>query len=59
MFSIRASIVRLPPTTHGPGVSGFTGILASIGLQKSISAYVGEWQNRWCAMHRCDAGKVY
>ncbi|KAL3451716.1 hypothetical protein BJX65DRAFT_304305 [Aspergillus insuetus] len=56
---VRASVVRLPPTTHGPGVSGFTGMLTSIALQKGISAYVGEGHNRLCAVHRDDAAKVY
>lgn len=56
---VRAVVVRLPPTTHGPGSSGFTGLLATFALQKGVSAYVGEGQNRWCAGHRDDAAKVY
>jgi nucleoside-diphosphate-sugar epimerase len=56
---LRASVVRLPPTTHGPGNSGFTGLLASIAMQKGASAYIGEGQNRWCAGHRDDAAKIY
>jgi nucleoside-diphosphate-sugar epimerase len=56
---VRAIVVRLPPTTHGPGGSGFTGILAGIALKKGVSAYVGEGQNRWCAGHRDDAAKLY
>ncbi|KAL2869115.1 SDR family oxidoreductase [Aspergillus lucknowensis] len=56
---VRASVVRLAPTVHGPGSSGFTGMFASIAMQKGVSAYVGEGQNRWCAVHRDDAAKVY
>ncbi|OAA55288.1 oxidoreductase [Niveomyces insectorum RCEF 264] len=56
---LRASVVRLPPTTHGPGSSGFTGILLSTAIAKGVSAYVGDGQNRWCAGHRADAAKVY
>ncbi|GAD99824.1 oxidoreductase [Paecilomyces variotii No. 5] len=56
---VRASVVRLPPTTHGPGSSGFTGMLASIALQKGVSAYVGDGQNHLCAGHRDDAAKLY
>ncbi|KAK9427983.1 hypothetical protein V1505DRAFT_378426 [Lipomyces doorenjongii] len=56
---VRASVVRLPPTTHGPGVSGFMGPLVTVALQKGVSAYVGEGQNRWCAGHRDDAAKLY
>ncbi|KAF2097947.1 putative oxidoreductase [Rhizodiscina lignyota] len=56
---VRASVVRLPPTTHGAGTSGFTGIFVNIALQKGVSAYVGEGQNRWCAGHRDDAARLY
>ncbi|KAL2209729.1 putative oxidoreductase [Sarocladium strictum] len=56
---IRASVVRLPPTTHGPGSSGFMGMYTSIAMQKGVAAYVGIGKNRWCAGHRDDAAKVY
>ncbi|MCJ1443824.1 MAG: hypothetical protein MMC23_004324 [Stictis urceolatum] len=56
---VRASVVRLPPTTHGAGTSGFMSILLNIAQQKSVSAYLGEGQNRWCAGHRDDAARLY
>jgi nucleoside-diphosphate-sugar epimerase len=56
---VRASVVRLPPTTHGPGFSGFMGHFVTVALQKGVSAYVGEGQNHWCAGHRDDAAKLY
>lgn len=56
---VRTSVVRLPPTTHGPGVSGFMGPLTGTALQKGVAAYVDDGQNRWCAVHRDDAAKVY
>jgi len=56
---VRASVVRLPPTTHGPGQSGFTGFFAVTALQKGVAAYVGDGENRWCAAHRDDAAKLY
>lgn len=56
---VRASVVRLPPTTHGNGVSGFTGMLVKIALEKGVSAYVGDGQNHWTAGHRDDAAKIY
>ncbi|KAI1261652.1 putative oxidoreductase [Xylariaceae sp. FL1019] len=56
---IRTSVVRLPPTTHGPGSSGFTGMLVTIALQKGVSAYVGDGQNHWAAGHRDDAAKIF
>ena len=56
---VRTSVVRLPPTTHGPGSAGFTGMLVGIAHQKGVSAYVGDGQNRWSAGHRDDAAKLY
>ncbi len=56
---VRTSVVRLPPTTHGRGSSGFTGNLVTVALQKGVSAYVGDGQNRWSAGHRDDAAQVY
>ncbi|KAI9743283.1 MAG: hypothetical protein M1818_003129 [Claussenomyces sp. TS43310] len=56
---VRTSVVRLLPTTHGAGTSGFMGMVLNIAQQKGVSAYVGEGQNRWCAGHRDDAAKLY
>ncbi|KAJ5625828.1 oxidoreductase [Penicillium lagena] len=56
---VRTSVVRLPPTTHGPGLSGFMGLFVTVALEKGVSAYVAEGHNRWCAGHRDDAAKLY
>jgi len=56
---LRTSVVRLPPTVHGPGNCGFVGFLARTALEKGAVAYVGEGTNRWCGVHRDDAVKVY
>jgi nucleoside-diphosphate-sugar epimerase len=56
---VRTIVIRLPPTTHGYGLSGFMGHLVTVAIQKGTSAYVGEGQNRWCAGHCDDAAKLY
>ncbi|KAF7162563.1 hypothetical protein CNMCM5623_007809 [Aspergillus felis] len=56
---VRASVVRLPPTTHGLGFSGFMGPFVTVALQKGVAAYLGEGENRWCAGHRDDAARIF
>jgi nucleoside-diphosphate-sugar epimerase len=55
---VRVSVMRLSQV-HDPVKQGLVTYLVALAREKGVSAYVGDGQNRWPAVHLLDAARLY
>jgi nucleoside-diphosphate-sugar epimerase len=56
---VRTSIVRLPPAVHDREKQGLISMMIPLAKEKGVSAYVNDGLNRWAAVHRLDAARLF
>jgi nucleoside-diphosphate-sugar epimerase len=55
---VRVSVVRLPQV-HNPEKQGLVTYAIAVAREKGVSIFVGDGANRWPAVHRLDAARLY